>query len=371
MSFFVIENKPPNLHSSSKASLGDTVAQCANALVHLDEYRNDLELEKREFLKAIWDGTGRTRMNMDRDKKRETTAVDCGVIVSGQEMATADIALFSRMIFLTFDTSEFTAEAKRKFNELMEERKKGLSHLALQILSHRKKFEAEFAGNFKSAFSDITERLEQARIEDRILRNWVVPLAAFRTLSGVLELPFTYNDMLKITIEGIVRQNSECKSNNELGKFWDLVAYLRQNGDIYNEGDYRIVYVNEFSCNTPAVKLQFKEQKRILLLRKSRIFQLYKKEARAVGETSLPEGSLKFYLEKSPEYIGTKNSVRFKNVSKGYFDVVTQKDENGREVTTYKQSVDMAMAFDYDMLSSHYNINLEVSNTTEPDEFSK
>ena len=371
MSFFVIENKPPNLHSSSKASLGDTVAQCANALVHLDEYRNDLELEKREFLKAIWDGTGRTRMNMDRDKKRETTAVDCGVIVSGQEMATADIALFSRMIFLTFDTSEFTAEAKRKFNELLEERKKGLSHLALQILSHRKKFEAEFAGNFKSAFSDITGRLEQARIEDRILRNWVVPLAAFRTLSGVLELPFSYQELLKITVEGIVRQNSECKSNNELGKFWDLVAYLRQNGDIYNEGDYRIVYVNEFSCNTPAVKLQFKEQKRILLLRKSRIFQLYKKEARAVGETSLPEGSLKFYLEKSPEYIGTKNSVRFKNVSKGYFDVVTQKDENGREVTTYKQSVDMAMAFDYDMLSTHYNINLEVSNTTEPDEFSK
>ena len=97
----------------------------------------------------------------------------------------------------------------------------------------------------------------------------------------------------------------------------------------------------------------------------------YKKEARAVGETSLPEGSLKFYLEKSPEYIGTKNSVRFKNVSNGYFDVVTQKDENGREVTTYKQSVVMAMAFDYDMLSTHYNINLEVSNTTEPDEFGK
>ena len=371
MSFFVIENKPPNLHSSSKASLGDTVAQCANALVHLDEYRNDLELEKREFLKAIWDGTGRTRMNMDRDKKRETTAVDCGVIVSGQEMATADIALFSRMIFLTFDTSEFTAEAKRKFNELMEERKKGLSHLALQILSHRKKFEAEFAGNFKSAFSDITERLEQARIEDRILRNWVVPLAAFRTLSGVLELPFTYQELLKITIEGIVRQNSECKSNNELGKFWDLVAYLRQNGDIYNEGDYRIVYTTKFACNKPSTTYEYNETKRILLLRKGRIFQLYKKEARAVGETSLPEGSLKFYLEKSPEYIGMKNSFRFKNISKGYFDVVTTKDENGRDVTTYKQTVDMAMAFDYDMLNAHYNINLEVSNTTEPDEFSK
>ena len=369
MAFFVIENQPPNIQSSTKAALGETVAQCANALVHLDEYRNDLEMEKREFLKSIWDGVGRSRMNMDRDKKRETTAVDCGVIVSGQEMATADIALFSRMVFLTFDTSEFTAEAKREFNDLLEERKKGLSHLTLQILSHREKFEREFAGNYKSAFSDITAKLEQNRIEDRILRNWIVPLAAFRTLSGVLELPFSYNEMLTITLEGIIRQNSECKSNNELGKFWDLVAYLRQNGDVHNEADYRIVYTTKFACNKPSTTNEYNETKRILLLRKSRIFQLYKKEARAVGETSLPEGSLKFYLEKSPEYIGMKNSVRFKNMSKGYFDVVTTKDENGRDVTTYKQTVDMAMAFDYDMLNAHYNINLEVADTTEPDEF--
>lgn len=369
MSFFVIENQPPNIQSSTKAALGETVAQCANALVHLDEYRNDLEMEKREFLKSIWDGVGRSRMNMDRDKKRETTAVDCGVIVSGQEMATADIALFSRMVFLTFDTSEFTAQAKRRFNELLEERKKGLSHLALQILSHREKFEHEFAGNYKSAFSDIASTLEQSRIEDRILRNWLVPLAAFRTLSGVLDLPFTYNDMIEITKEGIIRQNSECKSNNELGKFWDLVAYLRQNGDVHNEADYRIVYTNKFSCNKPSTTIEYNETKRILLLRKSRIFQLYKKEARAVGETSLPEGSLKFYLEKSPEFIGMKNSVRFKNMSKGFFDVVTSKDENGRDITTYRQTVDMAMAFDYDLLNTHYNINLEVADISEPDEF--
>ena len=368
MAFFVIENQPPNIQSSTKAALGETVAQCANALVHLDEYRNDLEMEKREFLKSIWDGVGRSRMNMDRDKKRETTAVDSGVIVSGQEMATADIALFSRMVFLTFNTSEFSIEAKRRFNELLEERKKGVSHLALQILSHRKKFEHEFAGNYKSAFSDITDKLEASRIEDRILRNWVVPLAAFRTLSGVLELPFTYNEMLKITIDGIVRQNSEVKSNNELGKFWDLVAYLRQNGDIYDESDYRITYTNKLSINKPATTIEYNETKRILLIRRSRIFQLYKKESRAIGETSLPEGSLRFYLEKSPEYIGTKNSVRFKNISKGYQDVTITKDENGRDVTTYKQSVDMAMCFDYDMLSAHYNINLEVANSSEPDE---
>lgn len=60
--------------------------------------------------------------------------------------------------------------------------------------------------------------------------------------------------------EGIVRQSSECKTNNELGKFRDLVAYLSQNGDIYNESDYRIVYVNEFSGNPRLSKCSSKSK---------------------------------------------------------------------------------------------------------------
>jgi hypothetical protein len=78
------------------------VAAAANALVHIDEYKNDLDVKALEFLKGLWDGKGRTRMNMDLDKKKETTAVDAGIILPGQEMPTADIALFTRLIFLQF-----------------------------------------------------------------------------------------------------------------------------------------------------------------------------------------------------------------------------------------------------------------------------
>ena len=47
-----------------------------------------------------------------------------------------------------------------------------------------------------------------------------------------------------------------------------------------------------------------------------------------------------------------------------------KKDEHSRDVTTYKQTVDMAMAFDYDLLTTHYNINLEVSDIfAQEDEF--
>ncbi len=88
-----------------------------------------------------------------------------------------------------------------------------------------------------------------------------------------------------------------------------------------------------------------------------------------MGKPSLPEGLLKFYLEKY-RFSSKKDVVCFKNVSKGVFDITVKKDEHDRDVTTYKQTVDMAMAFDYDLLTTHYNINLEVSDIfAQDDEF--
>ena len=117
-------------------------------------------------------------MNMDRDKKREITKVDAAVIVSGQEMATADIALFSRFIFLSYSKSEFSAEARAKFTELTDIRKRGCSHLTLQVLNFRAKFIQEFKDSLNFCKKDITTALADDRIEDRILFNWEVVLAA-------------------------------------------------------------------------------------------------------------------------------------------------------------------------------------------------
>ena len=81
-SFFIPSYIAPNINNTTKAALAEAVAEVSNAIVHIDEYKNTLDIEKREFLKGLWDGAGRSRMNMDNDKKRETTAVDCGVILS-------------------------------------------------------------------------------------------------------------------------------------------------------------------------------------------------------------------------------------------------------------------------------------------------
>ena len=358
MAFFIIDNIPPNISNSTLPALADAVAQCSNALVHLDEFKNNIDIDKREFLKGLWDGTGRNRMNMERDKKREVTKVSCGVIVSGQEMATADIALFSRFIFLSYSKSQFSQEAKEKFAKMAAIRKLGCSHLVLEILQCRALFEAEFRGNYNEAFEDIINALGQSNIEDRIIRNWVIPLAALRTLQDALRLPFTYNDLLKVSIDGIIAQNGETLSNNELNIFWDIVSFLRQEGKIWLGGDYRIELENRIKCTNHKYEIEFPAAKKILYLRHTRIFQLYKMHGRYVNEALLPPASLQHYLENSDAYIGRKQSIRFKNIVNGVqtrIEVI----EKGQVTTRPVTAVDQALVFDYDLLVSQFGLNLE------------
>jgi hypothetical protein len=81
---------------------------------------------------------------------------------------------------------------------------------------------------------------------------------------------------------------------------------------------------------------------------------LYKKHGKAVGDTLLPEGSLKYYLEKSREYLGEKSGVRYTVFHRG----IPQMEKSGdkpKEVKTVQRSY----CFDYTMLAQNFGINLE------------
>ena len=111
-------------------------------------------------------------------------------------------------------------------------------------------------------------------------------------------------------------QNSECKSSNELAGFWNVVAYLYQDGMVYKDSDFKIKYVNRFKTDTSHL-MEWSTPKPVLMLRKNRIFMLYKKNGKAVGDNTLPDETLAYYLENSKEFIGLKKSVRFKNIVDG------------------------------------------------------
>lgn len=360
MAFFIIENVPPNIQNSTLPALNDTVAAVANALVHLDEYKNNLDINKHEFLKGLWDGTGRTRMNMDLDKKKETTSVDAGVILSGQEMPTADIALFSRLIFLSFSKSEFSDEEKANYQKLKQMRVQGMSHLTLEILNNRKNMEKSFYDFYQLTLADVNERLKDLSIEDRILLNWLSPLTVLRCLENVLDTSLSYKDMLNVCIDGIRFQNAQCKQNNELANFWKVVMYLVGEGTLIDWGDYRVEYMRRLK--TDIVNVEWSELRPVLYIQKSRLFMLYKKNGKAVGDTVLPEGSLLYYLEHSRAYLGFKKGVRFKVFHNGVLQF-----KNGKEGNTPETKVFLSYCFDYRMLEEDFGINLEIATDADGD----
>ena len=358
MSFFVIDNIPPNIQNSPIPALNDTVAAAAKALVHIDEYKNGIDTAKIEFIKGLWDGTGRTRMNMATDKKKETTAVDAGVIISGQEMPTADIALFSRLIFLLFPKSNFTASEKANYQQLLQIRSKGLSHLTLQLLAHRDKFGQCFYDQYRQTLDDVNSRLTSHTIIDRIVQNWVIPLTSFRCLEGKLDTTLSYKELLEITVEGIVHQNMECKTNDELGSFWRMVQFLNSEGEINEDADFKIKAVSRFR-STLVSETVWTEPRKILYLQKTRIFMLYKLNAHRNGETSLPEESLRYYLENSKEYLGEQR-MTYHVIKKGN-QVLDFEHRDAKGQPTKMSVQQRSYCFDYEKLVEAFDINLEMS----------
>ena len=316
MCFFGKQGKGPNINNTTKAALADHVAQVANACIHIDEYKNTIEPEKIEFLKGLWDGTGRTRMNMDKDKKKETTAVDCGVILSGQEMPTADIALFSRLIYLTFTSYEYNDAAKSRFNELKQIEKLGLTHITNQLLMFRKDFIKNFASSYDQVAIDLMNAIGDVVIEDRIFRNWLIVLAAFHAIQDKIEVAFTYQQLIELSAVQIQIQNRETKKSNEISTFWNIVGFLASDGAIQNGVDYKIELLKHLTTDT--VDIEFPEMENVIYIQMSRIFQMYRKHGKQAGEKILPVDSIDYYLRNDKRFLGKKKTrFRFIDPSQG------------------------------------------------------
>ena len=353
MHFFTIDDDPINLKNTTPPGLSQILAQTCNALVHLDEYKNTLDPRYVEIIKGAYDGVGRSRLDMDRGKQVEKTPVDCGVIVGGQEMPTLDIAMFSRMIYLTFDTTVHDREAKDKYNHLVNIRRLGLQHLTQQILSHRKAFESTFYETYNEVTNEVYDIIENIQVEDRLWRNWVILLSTYKALHERLCMPWTYDEIKQICIEGIKRQNSEVISNNELGNLWNAMTYLYEEGMIYAESDFKVKYVK--TLKTDRTEREYKPLTPVLMLRLNHFIGQYKRVAKQQGDTVMSKDSIRYYLTTSGAYLGMKNSERWKVYQNGV--PLTEVRQDGKAVELCK--FDRCMCFDYATLHDKFDLNLE------------
>ena len=128
-------------------------------------------------------------------------------------------------------------------------------------------------------------------------------------------------------------------------------------GQAYINIDYKLCAGDRpFAIKESDVPFEPKHGVRYIYLAFQRLSALYMKEGKDVNGKVIPRDSLKYYLEHSPEFVGTARSMRFKLLeSRAY---VSSNPETG------KSRVTTAMVFDYDAVKTNYGIDLDISTDT-------
>jgi len=355
-SLFGESQTPFNIHNGTKAGLAEHVQQFSNSFAWIDEYKNALDYDKIETLKSIYDAIGRNRMNMDKGRRKETTQVNSGVILSGQEMPTADVALFSRVIFLRFHKDTYTDDEKSNYDRLKTVERYGLSHLTSHLLKHREYFEKNYYANYDKVISDLTtDKTEE--IEDRILRSMAIILAAFKTILEKVKFSFTYDTLFAHAMHALKIQNSQIQSSNEIGAFWDMFEAMSDNDQVEYGWHFKIDHSTQFKHSKG--EMHWQQPKAILKFKFTTISKLYRENARKSGNSYLPNDSLRYYLENSKHFLGVSSSAKFSR--KKY---TTDGLENQTQVTT-------AYCFDYINLNINLLKETDVSLSTDAENSTK
>lgn len=365
-SVFIHSVDPPSIGIASIPSMNDKVSQVTNAMVVFDEYKNDLDERKIAYLKALWGGAGQTKKNMSGDGKAAQTVVTSAVVLCGQDLPTRDIALYSRVIHLTFSRPSFTADERRRFDDLKEISNIGNTHLAIEILNHRKVMVQHYKANHSIVRKELSEAFKDEEIEDRVMDNWVVPLAAYRSLESSLRMPFSYTELFDITVAGIRYQNEGCKKNTEMAEFWEIIDSLHSQGKIIDKAHFRIKYVTEFKAIGKPEHIQFAQPTPILFINPSAVSALYSGRIAggATGKNANNWNTVLTYLKVQPSFLGLKQDRFNILLPNGNLDF-TYENINGSTQKKLRVNRPKALVFDYSILKQKYNINLETSTVVE------
>ena len=223
-----------------------------------------------------------------------------------------------------------------------------------------------FKANYSMVRKELSNELENEEIEDRVLDNWVVPLATFRTLESALRLPFSYTELFDITLAGIRYQNEGCKKNTEMAEFWEVIDSLHSQGRIIEKAHFRIKYLTEFRAIGRSEAVRFAKAKPVLFLNAPAVSSLY--SGRIPGGVTAGRtnnwSTVMTYLKVQPSFLGLKQDRFNLLLPNGTFDYSIE-NEGGNSVRKMKVNRPKALCFDYEMLKEKYSLNLETSSMRE------
>lgn len=370
-SFFIHSVDPPNLGVTSVPAMNDRVSQAVNSLVVFDEYKNDLDVRKIAYLKGLWGGGGQTKKNQNTDGMAAQTIITTGIALCGQDKPTQDMALFTRVLFLAFSKTSFSKLERDAYEDLVAMCSLGNTHLTLEVLSHRALFEKNFSNAYSLTKSELSKIVEGEKIHDRIFGNWIIPLAAFRTLESVLSLPFGYNDLLTVAVAGMRLQNETAQESSEMGDFWEALQGFHTQGRAIDKAHFRIKWHRTFRSTTMKEDMVFAEPTPILYLNSAAVAGLFNGRGSANATANRSNWSTMLsYLRSHPSFLGLKQD-RFTILLANGTPDYTFETVNGTQTKKMKVNRPKAMCFNYAMLKAEFGLNLETEVISETEELAE
>lgn len=279
------------------------LAQFCNALIGLEEYKNDISKGYIEALKAMYDSFGYERASFSNDNKTISTPIRSTAMVTGQQMPTKESALFSRSIMLTFYKKKWDDD--RPFEELKFMEENGLGKALLEILKCRKDIEESYKPNYNEVKMIVKKSISDLPVSDRQIKNITSIVTPVLTLRSKLEFPFDLNAIIEIISDVIRHQYRIMQGANEINTFWRIFESLIDSNEVTEHYHY---------------KTSIKEGKRIYIDIAS-IHHKYMKYGKTVNLETLDLQTLIEYLKTSSAFIsnpkrGDQFNIRLSSLGK-------------------------------------------------------
>lgn len=366
-SWFMNLIDPPSLGTTTIPAMNDRASQAVNVLAIFDEYKNDLDPRKIFFLKGLWGGGGQTKKNAATDGMAAQTMITNGVALCGQDKPTQDMALFTRLVYLSFTRTSFTPDERDSFDAFYTQCKLGLSHLTLQMLDHREMFAKNFNDAYSLTKSELGARIADEEVHDRIFGNWVIMLAAFRVLETVIECPFSYAELFETAVRGLQHQNDYAKESSETAGFWSAIQGFQTSGKCIERVHYRIKWHTSFRPIGVPADMEFGQAKPVLYLNGPAIEALMTGRMTSVTNNRSNWSTTMSYLKSHPSFLGLKQD-RFAILTPQGAPDFELETVGTTPVKRYKFSRPKALCFDYNMLKEAFGIDLETEVMSDAEE---
>ncbi len=299
------------------------------------------------------------------------TIISTGIALCGQDKPTQDMALFTRVLFLAFSKTSFSKPERDAYEDLVAMCSLGNTHLTLEVLGHRQLFEKNFANAYSLTKSELSKIVEGEKIHDRIFGNWIIPLAAFRTLESGLSLPFSYNDLLTVAVAGMRLQNETAQESSEMGDFWEALQGFHTQGRAIDKAHFRIKWHRTFRSTSMKEDMVFAEPIPVLYLNSAAVAGLFNGRGAANATANRSNWSTMLsYLRSHPSFLGLKQD-RFTILLANGTPDYTFETVNGSQVKKLKVNRPKAMCFNYAMLKAEFGLNLETEIISETEEIAE